>query len=94
MVSSEGRARDLVKIYVAESVLEASMIRSRLAREGISCLIPGEDLEDVSDGPLEANAILVPEEERDRALKAMEDVWDFFEPPADGGKEGDEQGDA
>jgi len=94
MVSSEHMPRDLVKIYVAQNVLEASMIRARLAREGIECLIPGEDLRTGEDSLLEENAILVSEEQRDRALRLMEEVWSFFERPVDNEDEGDAPGDA
>ncbi|MFO7769098.1 MAG: DUF2007 domain-containing protein [bacterium] len=94
MVSSEGPSRDLVEIYVAESVLEASMIRSRLAEEGIECLIPGEDLESFEGGPLKENAILVPEGQRDEALRLLEEVWTFFESTAEDAEGGDEGADA
>lgn len=94
MVSSEHMPRDLVKIYVARNVLEASMIRGRLAREGIECLIPGEDLRTEEDSLLEENAILVSEDQRDHALRLMEEVWSFFERPVDDADEGDAPGDA
>lgn len=83
-VSSAERARELVKIYDAGSVFEASLIRKTLAGEGIRCLIPGEDMDEAPGSGFEENAIFVPMEERDRALRLLRKAWEFFDAPGGG----------
>jgi hypothetical protein len=69
-----------IQIYIAKNVLEASLIRRTLTERGIPCLIPGEDFEAGSSPGFEENAIFVPVEKRDEAIKLLQKAWDFFEP--------------
>ncbi len=71
---------DSVQIYVAKNVLEASLIRKTLTEHGIPCLIPGEDLDGGAASAVEENAIFVPVDHRDEALRLLQKAWDFFEP--------------
>lgn len=73
-------ARNSVQIYIAKSVLEASLIRRTLTEHGVPCLIPGEDLEVGADSGLNENAIFVPVDRRDEALGLLQKAWDFFKP--------------
>lgn len=78
-------SRDLAKIYVAQSVFEAELVRRTLSRHGIECLIPGDDLSGETGRGLEENAIFVLSERRDEALGLLEQAWKFFEGMGDEG---------
>lgn len=76
--------RKLVQIYIAESVLEAALIRRTLTEHGVPCIIPGEDLGVGTESGLDENAIFVPVDRRDEAMGLLQEAWDFFGPVEDG----------
>jgi hypothetical protein len=80
----EGAPREYVKIYEAPTVFEASLIRRTLEQDGVSCLIPGEDMDVAQIGGFSENAIFVPVADRDRALQLLKKAWDFYEKPEKG----------
>ena len=73
----------LVKIYTARNAFESSLIRKVLAEEGIRVLIPAEEFDDATAAGLEPDAIFVPADERDRALRLLQRAWDFFDDDED-----------
>ncbi len=68
-------AESLVQIYVAKNVLEASLIRRTFEEYGVPCLIPGEDMKVRSNLRIDDNAIFVPVNRREEALKLLEKAW-------------------
>ena len=68
-------AESLVQIYVATNVLEASLIRRTFKEHGMPCLIPGEDMNAGSNLRIDDNAIFVPADRRDEALKLLQEAW-------------------
>lgn len=79
MAGSGDVAGGLVKIYTARNALESSLIRKVLAEEGVRVLIPAEEFDDATAAGLEPEAIFVPADERDRALRLLKKAWEFFE---------------
>jgi hypothetical protein len=80
MSDSGGTSSDLVKIYTARNTLESSLIRNVLAGAGIRVMIPAEEFDDVAGAGLEPEAIFVPVDERDRALRLLKKAWEFYSP--------------
>jgi len=68
-------AESLVQIYVAKNVLEASLIRKTFEEHGVPCLIPGEDMNVSGNLRIDDNAIFVPVNRREEALKLLEKAW-------------------
>ena len=68
-------AESLVQIYVAHNVLEASLIRRTFEENGVPCLIPGEDMNVRGDLRIDNNAIFVPVNRREEALKLLKKAW-------------------
>lgn len=72
-------AESLVQIYVATNVLEASLIRRTFEEHGVPCLIPGEDMDVKGNLRIDDNAIFVPVDRREEALKLLEKAWELLQ---------------
>lgn len=71
-------AESLVQIYVATNVLEASLIRKIFEEHRVPCLIPGEDMDVKGNLRIDDNAIFVPVDRREEALKLLEKAWELL----------------
>ncbi len=72
-------AESLVQIYVANSVLEASLIRRTFEEHGMPCLIPGEEMDVRGNLRIDDNAIFVPVDRREEALKLLQKAWELLQ---------------